>query len=258
MKWYLEKDFASTNDLVSVLEKHSIDYEVLSIAETIKIRPNTVNRHLVNLPDDICYGSFKFMYLTYGTFDFHQFEYLSYMNTIYDFLLNNKHLLTTLPHLITHAQDAAKLWSQEMLFIKPNYGLKQFDAQKWHSRYMFILVNEIYAENTTTKDDLIFIFPARDDIKMEFRFVIVDGSVITGSQYQPIIQHHSCCEQGRFAGMYAGAIALRLKDTIRAKAYTIDVAVMNNDEFRIVEINSFNCAGLYDCNFNWIVEELSC
>lgn len=255
MKWYLEKDFASTDDLVVVLEKHGIDYEVLSVMETIKIKPSTVKHNRIsNASDDICYGSFKFIYLTYGTFDFHQFEYLSYMDTIHEFLLNDRHLITTLPHLVTHAKYATELWSQEMLFIKPNSGLKPFDAQKCHFRHVVNLAKEIEADRLMEFDPLIFICPARDDIKEEYRFVIIDNVVVTGSQYKPTIAY----TYNGFAAMYAGAIALRLKNTIKTRAYTIDIALLDNDELRVVEVNSFNCAGLYKCDLDLIVEELSC
>ena len=200
------------------------------------------------------------MYLTYGTFDFHQFDYTSYVDKFCSLcynstLLNDRFILTRPQYLLPHFNIASDYFNMEKLFVKPNSSMKPFDAAIMDGKQISGL-REFFMQMPL--DDLIFLCPARDDIKMEFRFVIIDGSVITGSQYQPIVQHHSCCEQGRFAGMYAGATALRLKDTIRAKAYTIDVAVMNDDELRVVEINSFNCAGLYDCNLNWIVEELSC
>ncbi len=250
MKWYLEKDFASTDDLVVVLKKHGIEHEVLSIIETVKIKPYTVQHNR----NDVCYGSFKFMYLTYGTFDFHQFEYLSYMDAIHEFLLNDRHLLTTLPYLVTHAEYAIELWSQEELFLKPDSGLKPFDAQIIHIDDVNKFVRHRHTQDVMKDHDLIFICPARNDIKEEYRFVIIDNMVVTGSQYKPTIAY----TYNGFAAMYAGVIALRLKDTIKRRAYTIDVALLDNDELRVVEVNSFNCAGLYKCDLDLIVGELSC
>lgn len=90
------------------------------------------------------------------------------------------------------------------------------------------------------------------DIKEEFRFVIIDGRVVTGSQYKPEIKSR----YNGYAGLFAGAIAQRLKDIIETRAYTIDVALLNNGELRIVEVNSFNYAGLYKCDLDLVIEEL--
>jgi glutathione synthase/RimK-type ligase-like ATP-grasp enzyme len=44
-----------------------------------------------------------------------------------------------------------------------------------------------------------------------------------------------------------------LNSLIKDPIYVIDICLTDKDEYKVLELNSFSCSGLYDCNPNIIV-----
>jgi hypothetical protein len=102
-------------------------------------------------------------------------------------------------------------------------------------------------------EELIVISEPRN-IKFEWRFVVVEGKVIAGSQYKEkdrvaIVEGYP---QGAFD--FASYIASIYDPDI---CWVCDVCQTKHDEFKIMEVGCFSCAGLYKCDREAVVKAVS-
>lgn len=141
-------------------------------------------------------------------------------------------------------------------FIRPIGGYKDFAGYVIEPNDYEREIKSLVSATMSYEDPLVLTAPLVD-IKQEFRFVIASNLAVTGSLYipeeEPIPDDHP-------AYSYAGKIASYLaKDNVfwqPETAYTLDIADING-EFKVVEINSFSCAGLYACDKKKLVEALN-
>lgn len=136
----------------------------------------------------------------------------------------------------------------EEVFIRPCKDGKEFaglitrmdDFLKWRMR---VLNLEEEGYTTVTKDTMIMIAPLKK-IEREYRFFVVDGKVITGSQYKigSRVTTAECTEDSVIK------FAQKMVDIWQPDiAFVIDIA-MTPDGFKVIEINCLNGAGFYACN----------
>lgn len=138
------------------------------------------------------------------------------------------------------------------IFVKPNSNTKEFTGQVVEiSR--FKAWKELH-EECGVSPNLLLMFCRAQNLLKEWRFLIVNGNVVTGSQY------HDCH-------------TLDISDKVPAKAilfakraaqswspepvYMMDVAEKSDGQFKIVEIGPFNYAGLYMCDLRKVVKAIS-
>ncbi len=102
------------------------------------------------------------------------------------------------------------------------------------------------------RDELVIVASAKS-ISLECRYVIADGRVVAGSTYGwdgfvPSAMTDPRCDA------VAGEVARRewQADTV----YTCDVALWEGTA-RVVELNSFSCAGLYACDTKAVAEAVT-
>lgn len=102
-------------------------------------------------------------------------------------------------------------------------------------------------------DVKIFVAPDKDYIAKEIRCWIVDGRVITLSQYKLgilVIQKNYDHDEEAFG------FAQRMADTYSpSRAYVLDICLYQG-EWKVVEINCINSAGFYDANMNKLLNAL--
>jgi len=125
-------------------------------------------------------------------------------------------------------------------FVKPSSDLKAFTAgilEPGKVLKNFIESNyhrENYAEETVIVHDAL-------KIDAEYRFICIDGKVITGSQYQKNGRLILSSEIPRIIQVTADVYANLYKPS---EIYTMDLAETPNG-IKIVEYNCWNCSGLY-------------
>jgi hypothetical protein len=106
------------------------------------------------------------------------------------------------------------------------------------------------------KPDELVVVSKTQQIEQEIRFWIANKQVITGSQYKL----QDSVELERFDHRHPQE-ALQLAQKIAQeewepeKLYTIDVCLSNN-QWKLLEINSFSCSGIYDCDPNQIAQAI--
>jgi hypothetical protein len=145
------------------------------------------------------------------------------------------------------AGDLLRRWenltNDGSLFIRPDSGAKPFTGHVVAPDEKHKIKSLIRAIGP---ESLVVVAPARE-IGEENRFVICDRKVVAGSRYLPD-------ESPDYKNSF-----LRLADKIaRHKwqpdlCYTVDIAESEGGIY-LLEINSFSCAGFYQCNINHIVK----
>ena len=187
----------------------------------------------------------------YGKLD--KFNCSDYYPKYSDCLLNSNYILVDLNTFLNNKEFYFKALG-ETCFVRPNSGDKSFTGS-------------VISKNTTKHDlrrmifegmleGLILLAPTQD-IQEEYRFVIVNGKVITGSVYKTKKRGHLEFFEKELKNCSVTKYAQQIVDSHfnPAYAYTMDVCLINGD-FKVVELNSFSHAGLYRCSIKKIVEAL--
>ena len=106
---------------------------------------------------------------------------------------------------------------------------------------------------------LVMISPPQDLID-EYRFFIGDGEVITGSTYKINGEHDE--REGFTVEAYNLAMEVAKEKWQPSSVYSIDVCSLEpkHGEFvsyRVVEVNGFNSAGLYACDYEKLIRRVN-
>lgn len=141
------------------------------------------------------------------------------------------------------------------MFVKPLSGLKEFTGQVVDADNFAQFVSDRKGKTYEPIDPetLLVISPAKE-ILSEFRYIIADRKVVTGSEYRwdnkldIRIDTMPHCDElaNKIAGLEWQA------DTV----YVCDIAD-TRDGPKVIELNSFSSSGLYACDTNAIVREVS-
>ncbi|MFA5599326.1 MAG: ATP-grasp domain-containing protein [Phenylobacterium sp.] len=176
-----------------------------------------------------------------------------YYNYFGNHLLNNQYIMLPFKEIIRQFDFVKSLFGND-IFIRPDSGLKPFAGQAASLNSLKIenlcdeYVNEDYA-------DLLCVVSSAKEIKKEWRVVIADKKAIAGSQYKIDCELEVSPECPSEILSYAEYLAL--SDWEPDIIYTMDIGLDKNGGMRLVELNSFSCSGLYDCDLSKIVEVAS-
>lgn len=163
-----------------------------------------------------------------------------------DLLLNEKHCFV---NAATFTANKEFYFREDTLFVRPDRADKPFDGA-------------VICKNTNAHDlrryifgdfkDTILIAPTQT-IQEEYRFVIIDNVVVTGSFYKRRKGHHLEFYEKEIKKGAAWDFAQASIRYNPSRAFTMDVCLTDSG-FKIVELNSFSHAGLYNCNIRKIVD----
>jgi hypothetical protein len=142
-------------------------------------------------------------------------------------------------------------------FVRPDAVTKSFTGMVVNQDDFDHEMNALAKLQHVMPEELVVAAAARD-IRRETRFVIVDGKVVSGSTY---------------GWNGNGDIGLPIDDASVAlarevasrgwqpdRAYTCDIALVEDAgdlKARLIELNSFSCAGLYGCDLDAVVAAVS-
>lgn len=143
------------------------------------------------------------------------------------------------PFFIRPTEDR-KVFSGEVI-DKANFELWKRSTQEVSSGY-----------TTLTPDTMVSVAPLKA-IHKEFRFFVVDGKIVTGSQYRFGDRTiHLSALKGEDAELYAQSMVDRWQP---AKAFVIDVA-LTDQGYKVIEYNCCNSAGFYKSDVSKLVQAL--
>jgi hypothetical protein len=164
-----------------------------------------------------------------------------------DDLLNSDYVL------LPFAEAKRRFVNQDPIFIKPESGLKEFTGQLVYYKEDFDKLSPYHKVD----DDTLVVVAKPKYIKAEFRYVIADSQVITGSEYRwdnkldVRSATHPICD----ALVKKVAEAEWQADTV----YVCDIAIVTDEwaAAKVIELNAFSSSGLYACDTYKIVEAVS-
>lgn len=269
IKWIIERDLFDEYEadlIISIKENgysepYLIDFDShLNLDEFNKFISKYVSE------DDIVifYGSLQMgrrmlktkhypgIYLALDNYECHK-----YYGHYGDILLNKDYLFLGLNDLVRIVE---KLNIDEKIFIRPSNGYKSFTGQ-------VIDGSKIREEHNTLiqsyggldLDQLVMIAPVVD-LEEEYRFIVVEGKVVTGSMY------FDKKNRGSYQAYYdkpcndddAIKFAESLVDKYQPdKAFTMDVARLSDGSYKLVEVNSFCCASIYGADLDKVVAAIN-
>lgn len=225
------------------------------------------NTPLPELPDwegqcVVIYGSHQFNRAVRGVKSYQpgslglvdRTEVNSYMSNLpLEWFLNRDGVMTTWAQFQQRRDFWFKVFPGERVFVRPNSGFKVFTGttvslEEWD--------NDILGLEKCTgvmTETPMMVAPAQE-ILGEFRFVVAEGQVVAGSEYRwdNVLDirrdwPEECWNMAQQVASHPWQVDI---------AYTCDVALTPEGP-RVVELNSFSCAGLYACDLELIVDGVS-
>lgn len=182
-----------------------------------------------------------------------KFKCTTYYSHLGEFLFNQDYEFTTVGEYKRKFESYYKNFGVDnCIFIRPDTGLKSFTGQ--------IFTRERHDTDwkffdQTTKPEDIIVVSSPKAIKAEYRLVIARGEVIASSQYQ---------REGKREQLPGAPLAATLLGTIVAgeidkslnlgPMYMVDIVVDHEDAAHLMEINCFNCSGMYEADKKVIVD----
>lgn len=183
----------------------------------------------------------------------------SYMSNLpHDWFLNRRGVFVTWKMF----KDVGAGWfarfaytgkSFEALFVRPMSGYKSFAGQlvKWDT---FEEDVKTIDELTSVMDETLIMVAPPIPLHGEFRFVIADGKVVTGSEYRwdnvldiRIDYPQECFDLAQQVAQHDWQVDV---------AYTCDIALTGEGP-KLIELNGFASAGLYACDIKEVVDKVS-
>ena len=188
------------------------------------------------------------------------YECYKYYGYFGDYLLNSKYMMFGLNDILRNKERIFETLKTEKLFIRPSNGFKSFAGQLLPKEGFDFELNVLMQSYGGLDTNTIVILAETQDIEEEYRFIVVDGEVVSGSLYldknnrddfQPY--YDRICDDEKAIEFANKMSKLYQPD----KAYTIDVCRLGNGEYKMIEINSFFCASMYGNDYKKVVETVN-
>ena len=269
-KWLLDShmlDSSYHEDLPSICEELGYEYQILKYiphSNAFGVEPFTEEPKFDISECVVSYGSIEFL----NSLGFYEKNYIptSYMNKetlscrAYlpnipsELLLNADYIMLPYGEFKRRKERNFDFFNTTKLFIRPDSGLKTFAGTTIHVEDFDYEINTLEKLTSAVDSTIVLISPIQP-IKKEYRIVVGDKKVIASSQYKEYDKVIM------IEGAPEGAIELANKvgqlEWQPDLAYTVDVAELEDGSFKIIELNSFSCAGLYACNLRDVIKEIS-
>lgn len=145
-----------------------------------------------------------------------------------------------------------QLGATDRMFVRPDSPLKPFSGRVVDIATLTLakLDYGVYYDDDTIP---VVVAPVRK-IGNEWRFVVVNRSVVTGSAYDPATRKPVTVPPDSAAATFASMVASHLPEP--DIVYILDVCE-SNGELHLLELNPFGGADLYACNANAIIDSVS-
>jgi len=266
--WLLEKDVFDENlaSLKEAITSQGMEFKEWDVTSWGVWPTQEGDDAILNLfqPEEDCvifYGSLqtarrlqqkaKWIPGVYATLP--NYECTHYYAYLGKYLLNSDYVMLPFGELNRRKDWLLKtLGNNGCLFIRPSSGFKIFTGkvvykETWDKDIELLGWYDVEPEKT------VVVAEPRNILK-EWRIVIVDKKVVTGSLYR------SCGTVDQQSGLpqdvldYANEIASQGFQPDRA--WTADICQVS-DGLQLLEIGSFSCAGLYKCDMQKVVQAVS-
>jgi len=250
--------------LLKTIDKLKLDYTIVRIFPFVDkiVDVKTIPEHNYNVDDLIDFEPPTKNVFVFGAIKLARVASSkgwnpgSMMNDNHDFMVYREHYKN---NLLNYDSEILKIsenikWNNDVKFIRPTKDTKSFTGntftqKEWKEaieHYLHNYRSESFNENTEIQ------VSTPKKIQKEIRFWVVNGKVITGSQYR-------LGNSTIYDSLYddeAFEFAQKMVDKYKlADAFVIDVC-LHNDEWKIVECGCINCAGFYKSDIQKMIMEV--
>lgn len=255
MLWVIQENIANEDKFNSLIE--SIQ-EIGDKVQLVKVVP-FVGDIIPDVDCDgdvICFGSYSMRHTAVekgwspGVFDIDWFPYTSLIEELGNQVLNHD-------AIVGKFGEIDPSWDE--FFIRPTHDGKEF-AGTVETRQRFrdwqLRVVELGLQNTvsTLGFDTEVLCASLKRIDQEYRFFIVNGKVSTGSRYKlgkRVVYEEAYEHDEAVAQTFADQLAHRIPFP-----YVLDLSYTDG-EWKVIELNTMNCAGFYACDVQKLVFDLN-
>ncbi len=173
-----------------------------------------------------------------------------------DFLFNSDYEFTTIgEYKRKHFDFFKKYGVDDCVFLRPNNGMKSFTGQIFKSERHVTDWN--YFDMSTKSEDLIVISSPKV-IVGEWRFVIGRGEIISSSMYQKDGKPNQLPGAPKEAyDVVRDIVKIIEKECPIDPMYVVDIALDSNGKYKLMELNSFTSAGLYETDKKLVVDAVN-
>lgn len=195
----------------------------------------------------------------------HAYECTSFYPYLGKHLLNKDYVMLPRAEVRRKWTQLLKIFGEEYnaLFIRPSSGHKTFTGKVFETKHLE--KDWEWVEEFAEPESIVIVSSVKV-IEKEWRFIVAENEVITGSLYKQRIG--GVVSSGKYREIPMSDIINIDNDDYAAKElalmiadekyhcdpmYTIDICKTEKGIFHLLEIGSFSCAGLYDCNPEIIV-----
>jgi hypothetical protein len=255
VNWLLQRGIFDENllKICKIINNQGMRYEVIDHNEF----------EFNQFKDDDCvifYGSIEMMqkiqkkkkWVPGGWCNFKNFKCTSYYPYLGDYLLNRNYIILPLYEMIKQKDFICNIFQSDKLFIKSNNGTKEIEGQVISKNNLNF--NSFDLEFQYFNDiSLLMIISSLKKIEKEWRLVIANKKVITGSQYKTNYELEVSNDCPQEVIDFGNEIA---KEWQPDNLFTMDIC-KSSGKLKLLEINSFSCAGLYDCKLDVVINEAS-
>ena len=177
-----------------------------------------------------------------GWCSFDKLSCSTYYSYFGPFLLNQNYTLLPCSEVIRHAKRLGSEFGKEgMVFIRPDTVRKIFKGAVVSAHAL----EQALASARYDPTQLVLVAEPQEVVR-EWRLVVANGEVVAASQYYEggkVARSAGCPSEVRaFAERALSSVSWR-PDPL----FVLDVCE-SQDELRLVELNSFSCSGLYECD----------
>lgn len=175
-----------------------------------------------------------------------------------EFLFNRHYIMVPYGDLMQREEELYELMGNlDCIFIRPNRGNKIFTGKMIERRF-FAKDVEFLGFYNVEPEELCVVCEPRN-VQSEWRFIVVDNKIITGSKYRDV--NNNIIEEPVECGdleMEVASAFLARGEYQPERVWVLDMCrAAGLYTPKVLEVNSFSCSGLYGCNIEKIVREVS-
>lgn len=241
MQWLIEKEvFDDVEPLLEALQRLKVDHTVCKLG----IPYESYISYFGRADKIVFYGSFQFAkliqakspYITVYC-NFSQLDCTYYYPRFGNYLLNSDYIMLPYGEINRRKKWLGKHLGGERFFIRPCGCKKAFTGS---------LVN--FGEKQVISPEELVVIAPPIKLTAEWRLVIFEGKVLTGSQYKKVRSKDVPDKVLYYAQEVLGNIKYR-PDIL----WTLDICETASGELKVLEVGSFSCAGLYNCDYDLVI-----
>lgn len=263
--WLIEADvFPNKCDrLIAELVKQKVPYVVCKFGKSYE-------DYIADFADDACmvfHGSLQFASLLRRKTNWSgiycnlpKFECLYYYPRFGQYLLNSDYVMLPFGEL-----NRRKDWlfqhvgKDDKLFVRPSSGFKTFtgkvtNIENWEKDV------KLFGFYSIDPEELVIAAPP-SKIKQEWRVVVADNKIISGSKYD--VNDAQYWDNDHAIERLPESVLQYVQDMLNVveyqpdPAWTVDICELESGELKVVEVGSFSCAGIYASDPEPIVTEIN-